>query len=149
MCTDMHSLKSRQYIRMPLQFISYLQKRKGKRPIKRGQTLERHKEDDRKTLLSCGLWQPVRAEQRLGRCQPYPEFNSPPHLKHPSERERESWWGKGCNMNDGLKHLTVIETENESSLFNSEKFKLVLHKKIQAEKWKMRQTRRPELDANS
>jgi len=38
--------------------------------------------------------------------------------------------GRGCNMNDGLKHLTVIETENESTLFNSQKFKVVSRYKL-------------------
>jgi len=33
-------------------------------------------------------------------------------------------------MNDGLKHLTVIETENESTLFNSQKFKVVSRYKL-------------------
>lgn len=105
--------------------------------------LEKHNKKRAKPLReekkSVSLWQEdlvllwtvtaCQSQTALGRCQPFPEFNSSPHLKHPRDRERESWWGKGCSMIDGLKHLTVIETENESTLFISEKFNLILNKK--------------------
>lgn len=51
-------------------------------------------------------------------------------------------------MIDGLKHLTVIETENESTPFDSEKFYMLLNETRDEEK-KMGQTWRPELNANS